>query len=166
MSSEKARVWLLFPQRTTRPGVWQTAGGFLVTAHFSRPAFLTPAISFWFTWVLPPSSGRPGGRGSGPAAFGGRRCPKAELRGRGRARSAAPLPRQPLGRRLHFPQPVPRRAGSGSVENPLIPTVTLLWEVASPSATQDSGKPEAVPRLKAKGPFISRAPASNWPFVC
>nr|XP_044606021.1 uncharacterized protein LOC123277966 [Equus asinus] len=93
------------------------------------------------------------------------RGPEAELRGRRGAWSAAPLSRLPLGRRPYHPHPAPERGGSGSFENPLTPAVTRLGEAASPGATLYARKPEAVPRLKAKGPFISRAPPSNWPFV-
>nr|XP_044991634.1 uncharacterized protein LOC123455297 [Jaculus jaculus] len=47
--------------------------------------------------------------------------------------------------------------GNGSFENPLTLAMTPLREAVSPGATQCARKPEAVPRLKAKGPFISRA---------
>lgn len=72
--------------------------------------------------------------------------------------------------RLHspldlLPQSSPVAGGSGSFENLLTPVVTPLGEAASPSATLSARKRKAVPHLKAKGPFISRAPASNWPFV-
>lgn len=136
---------------------------FSVTAHFSRPAFLIPAISVWFTWVPPQRSGKPGGKGKRPAALR-RGAPRPSCRAPGAPRpklAPAPAARPPD---LLPPTSLSAR-GSGSFENPLTPAVTPLGEVASPGSTQSAGKPEAVPRLKAKGPFISRAPESNWSFV-
>lgn len=124
---------------------------FLVTAHFSRPAFIIPAISLRV-------GAAPGQPRAAPEREGA--CEVGVPRGRVAGRQTGPSP----GRRIYRPQPKPQREGSGSFENPLTPAVTPLGEAASPGATP-YGKPEAVPRLKAKGPFISRAPASNWPFV-
>lgn len=166
VSSEEASVRTLFPQRTNRSGVWQTTATFFF--FFCNCIFLDRPLLFQQSAfdLLGAASELPrAGRERRRACSAGPPGPRGRVAGpQARPfRSSAPISsaRPPMS----FSNQPRSEGGSGSFENPLTPGVTPLREAASPGPTLYSRKPEAVPRLKAKDAFTSRAPASNWPFV-
>lgn len=91
-SIEKLGFTVLFLQRDHSIGSLVNNSPFLVTAHFSRPPFINPAISLTVTWVPPPGHRRAGPEREGACEVG---VPRGQVADIGPS----------LGLRIYLPQP-------------------------------------------------------------